>query len=191
MDRDGRAARPIEIVVDGTDGAGKTPCVEALVQRLHARGLRVASHAPYREREVYPLWETEPVRAAATIVGLMNQFMDRHPDAQVVVWDRGWPTAFVTTDEPRARALFEPFPALTVLLLNTVERTREKAKLHARAGIWATDDALVRRFNAAYHSLEASRDHRILRLFPDATSRFDLGQVGRDVERALEGHGFD
>jgi hypothetical protein len=185
--------RPIEIVVDGTDGAGKTPCVEALVGRLHARGLRVASHAPYREREVYPLWDADPVRAATTIVGVMNQFMDRHPQADVVVWDRGWPTAFVTTDDAGARAVFEPLPSLTVLLLSTSERTREKAKFHARAGIWATDDALVRRFNAAYHALEPPRDHRILRLFPDASSMFDLAEIGRRVERALEleGHGLD
>jgi hypothetical protein len=184
-------ARPIEIVVDGTDGAGKTPCVEALVQRLRARGLRVASHAPYREREVYPLWETDPVCAARTIVGVMNQFVDRHPDSEIIVWDRGWPTAFVTTDDASARALFEPFPALTVLLLNTVERTREKAKSHALAGIWATDEALVRRFNAAYHALSAPRDHTVLRLLPDSTSMFDLAEIARRIERALEGHGLD
>lgn len=120
-----RAGR-LEVVVDGTDGAGKTPCVELLCERFRRRGLEVATHAPYREREVYPLWEAAPERAARIIVEIMQRFRDTRPDADVLVWDRGWPTAFITTEDPEARALFRPLPTLTVLLLSTMARTRRR-----------------------------------------------------------------
>lgn len=176
----------IEVVVDGTDGAGKTPCVEHLVHRFAARGLQVVSHAPYREREVYPLWETDPQRAARTIVQVMARFRAAHPDADVVVWDRGWPTAFISTEDAAARALFEPLPAVTILLLSTMDRTRDTAKNHPSAGVWATDEALIRRYNAAYHRLEASEPHSILRALPDSRSRYDLPSIGAALDAELE-----
>jgi hypothetical protein len=42
----------MEICIDGTDGAGKTPLVEALVAAVRARGRDVATCAPYRVVEV-------------------------------------------------------------------------------------------------------------------------------------------
>ena len=81
----------IEIVVDGTDAAGKTPLVRHLVKTIPASG-PVVAHAPYHVEEVYPLWDEDPVRAARIIVGHMAAFRDAHPDAEVIVWDRGWPT---------------------------------------------------------------------------------------------------
>lgn len=182
--RDRTSRAPIEIVVDGTDGAGKTPCVELLCERFRARGFSVASHAPYREREVYPLWESDPEEAARIIVEIMERFRDNHADAELLIWDRGWPTAYITTGDPRARAAFLPLPTLTVLLLSTLARTRRQASRHPHAGIWATDEARVRRYNAAYHGLEAP-DARVLRFHPDSNDTFDLPAIGSAVDAAL------
>lgn len=182
-----RPRRPIEVVVDGTDGAGKTACVRFLLDRWTRRGLAVASHAPYREQEVYPLWATEPERAAQIITGIMARFRAAHPSADVVVWDRGWPTAFVTTTDPRARAAFEPLPPLTVLLLSSTDRTRAKAQALDLRGEWVRDDALIAHYNAAYHALDgASADRELLRVVPDASGTFDFEHVARRLEAELE-----
>ncbi len=174
-----------EIVVDGTDGAGKTPCVQRIVEKLRLRAHVVATHAPYREQEVFPLWDTDPRRAARTIVDIMDRFRAAST-AEVIVWDRGWPTAFISTGDVQARASFEPLPALTLLLLNTLERTRELARNHPDAGAWATDESLVRRYGAAYHSLEAPAGHRMLRFHPDPSSMFDLDAIWETVESVLD-----
>lgn len=177
--------RPLEIVVDGTDGAGKTPCVELFCERFRQRGVVVASHAPYREREVYPLWESAPERAARIIVEIMQRFRHAHSGAELFIWDRGWPTAYISTDDVRARALFRPLPTLTLLLLSTIARTRRQASKHPHAGVWATDEARVRRYSAAYHGLEAPNESDVLRVFPDASDMFDLPAIGEAVDAAL------
>ena len=177
---------PIDVVVDGTDGAGKTACVRFLLDRWTRRGLAVASHAPYREQEVYPLWAAQPERAAQIITGVMTRFRTAHPGADVVVWDRGWPTAFVTTADPRARAAFEPLPPLTVLLLSSTARTRAKARALDLRGAWVRDDALIERYNAAYHALGAPADRQLLRAVPDASGTFDFEHIARGLESDLE-----
>lgn len=181
----GDRSGPLEIVVDGTDGAGKTPCVANLCERFRARGVAVASHAPYREREVYPLWEAAPEEAARVIVEIMDRFRDARADAQLIIWDRAWPTAYISTEDPRARALFRPLPTLTVLLLSTIARTRRQARSHPHAGVWATDEARVRRYSAAYHALEASDASTVLRFLPDSSDTFDLHAIADAAEAAL------
>ncbi len=187
--RDRARSTPIEIVVDGTDGAGKTPLVERLCERVRARGLSVASHAPYREREVYPLWESDPEEAARIIVEIMACFRGTHADAELFIWDRGWPTAYITTEDLRAREVFLPLPTLTVLLLSTLARTQRQASRYPHAGIWVTDEARARRYNAAYHGLEAADASpaaaRMLRFFPDSNDTFDLDAIGDAVDAAL------
>lgn len=166
-------------MVDGTDGAGKTPLVEALCAALRERGHAVATHAPYRVEEVFPLWEREPRRAAEIITGIMRRFRAAHP-REVIVWDRGWPTAWVSTDDPLARAAFEPLPAVTVLLLNTMRVTRAKAVKHRTSAPWMIEEPLVERFNAAYRALaREAPDARVLAFEPDAEDVFDLGAIVR------------
>lgn len=181
------AARgPIDVVVDGTDGAGKSACVRFLIDRWTRRGLSVATHAPYREQEVYPLWASDPERAAQLITGIMARFRAAHASSDAIVWDRGWPTAFVTTTDLRARSLFEPLPPLTVLLLGSTDRTRAKARSLNLAGVWVRDDALIAHYNAAYHALSAPTDRTFLRALPDATGTFDFEHLAGALALALE-----
>jgi hypothetical protein len=114
---------PLEVVVDGTDGAGKTSFVTHLLEHCRSLGLRAASHAPYREREVYPLWADEPERAAQLITEILDRRRAESAHLDVLIWDRGWPTAYITTDNPRARSSFLPLPPVTILLLGTPEMT--------------------------------------------------------------------
>ena len=175
----------MEIVVDGTDGAGKTTCVDFVVERLRRRGLPVTQCAPYREKEVYHLWESSPERAARIIVGVMSRFRSAHPD-DVIVWDRGWPTAFVTTDHALARSMFMPLPDLTILLLGTIEQTRANAQHRGAKGVWVTDDALLRTYNRAYHRLQEPSGHVMLRCYPGDSSLFDFGPVAQELLDRLE-----
>jgi hypothetical protein len=175
----------IELVVDGTDGAGKTTCVQFLVERLARSGITVAHHAAFRAIEVYPLWQTAPEQAAEAITTVMRAFRAAHRDANVVVWDRGWPTAYISTADVRARSLFAPLPAATLLLLSTTDRTRDKARAKRLPGEWVTDEALIERYHAAYHQLEPPPGHAMVRSFPDARGMFDLEAIWRNLERFL------
>src|SRR5262245_61069160 len=100
---------PLEIVVDGTDSAGKTPCVEALC-RTFGSDRQVRTCAPFRVQEVYPLWEREPRRAATIIRSIMDDFRRSNSAADLIIWDRGWPTVWVSTTDAAARGAMLPFP---------------------------------------------------------------------------------
>jgi hypothetical protein len=76
-------------------------------------------------------------------------------------------------------------PTITVLLLSTIDRTREMAVSHPDAGVWATDEELLHRYSAAYHRLDAPTTHRFLRFFPDDTSMFALPVITSAIEAAM------
>lgn len=173
-----------EIVVDGTDSAGKTPVIEALALRLGAK-YRLAVCSPYKEQEVFPLWSAQPETAAGIITGIMAGFRQRNPDADLVIWDRGWPTAWVSTVDEGARAMFLPFPTLTVLLLNSVMTTQEKVGKYHLTGEWVANPVLLRKFNRAYHDLEEETGAHLVRLYADAGGRFDIPAVCRQIEEAF------
>jgi hypothetical protein len=177
---------PVEIVVDGTDGAGKTSFVHYLLDHCRWRGLRAASFAPYREREVYPLWAEDPERAAQIITELLAHHRATATDLDVLLWDRAWPTAYITTEHPRARAAFLPLPPVTVLLLGTPEMTRAKARAHGARGAWVLDEALIQRYHAAYHALQPPSSHRLLRALPDPAGRFDFPALARQLDPELD-----
>jgi hypothetical protein len=168
---------PIEIVVDGTDSGGKTPCVDALC-RTFAAGRDVRSCAPFRVQEVYPLWDREPRRAAAIIRAIMDDFRHASAAADLIIWDRGWPTVWVSTADLIARGALLPFPSLTVLLLNSMETTRRKAEKHGLQATWVSDPALVRRYHDAYHALpfEVSEDN-LAAVFPAPDGRYDYAEI--------------
>jgi hypothetical protein len=176
---------PLEIVVDGTDSGGKTPCVAALRDSFAAeRDVRTC--APFRVQEVYPLWQREPRRAAATIRAVMDDFRRASGAADMIIWDRGWPTVFVSTNDVVARGALLPFPDLTVLLLNTAETTLAKARKHGLDAVWATDPALVRRYHDAYHALPREVSHARLSVFlPNPDGRYDYAAIGAAVRARL------
>lgn len=176
---------PIEIVVDGTDSGGKTPCVEALRVAFAAR-LNVQTCAPFRIQEVYHLWEREPQRAAATIRSIMEGFRRENGASDMIIWDRGWPTVWVSTTDTIARKSMLPFPALTLLLLNFVEVTKSKAEKYGLPAIWLNDPVLLRRYHDAYHELPREVcDDSVAAFFPNSEGRFDYSVITRYATERL------
>ena len=168
---------PVEIVVDGTDSGGKTPCVEAL-RLAFAPDCNVQTCAPFRVREVYHLWEHEPRRAAATIRSIMDGFRCANGAADMIIWDRGWPTVWVSTADNIARDSMLPFPELTVLLLNFIETTKSKAEKYGLQAIWLTDPTLLHRYHDAYHALPREVcDDRVAAFSPNSEGRFDYSMI--------------
>jgi thymidylate kinase len=168
---------PTEIVVDGTDSGGKSPCVAALRQVFAAEQDTITC-APFRVQEVYDLWQHEPRRAASTIRSIMDGFRGDNATAKLIIWDRGWPTVWVSTTDPVARAAMLPFPDLTVLLLNSIDTTKSKVEKHGLRTIWVTDPVLVQRYHDAYHDLARQMsDGRVAAFFPDAGGRFDYATI--------------
>ena len=176
---------PIEIVVDGTDSGGKTPCVEALY-RTFAVDRNVRACAPFRVQEVYHLWDREPRRAAAIIRSIMDGFRHDSASADLIIWDRGWPTVWVSTADSTARGALLPFPDLTVLLLNSIETTNRKAEKHGLQAIWVNDPALVRRYHDAYHALPREVDENSLAaFFPARDGRYDYATIAAYARNRL------
>lgn len=182
---------PVEVVIDGTNFGGKTPLVARLMELLAARGWSAGSAAVYREGEVYARWDDDPVGAAATIVSRMQSHRQRLADVDVLVWDRGWPTCFVSTRDAAARRLFLPLPRLTFILLNSAATTAKKV---AKYGL---TPAVVPWMHGQRLKDEISYE-QLCRLFADdlrsftttlADDRFDLdlvaGEIVSEVARAL------
>lgn len=181
----------VEVVIDGTNFGGKTPLVARLLERLAARGWSAGSASVYREGEVYTRWDDDPVGAATTLVERMRVHRERLAHLDVLVWDRGWPTCFVSTRNPVARRLFLPLQPLTFILLNSAAATAKKV---AKYGL--TPDAFP------WMHGQRLRDEisyaQLCRLFPDdlrsfaptlADDRFDLdlvaGEIAAEVALAL------
>jgi hypothetical protein len=168
---------PVEIVVDGTDSGGKTPCVETL-RSVFAFDRTVQTCAPFRVQEVYHLWEREPLVAAATIRSIMDDFRRDHATADLIIWDRGWPTVWVSTTDSIARGAVLPLPELTILLLNSMETTKAKVEKYGLQSTWVNDPALVRRFHDAYHELPHDvGDDSVATFFPASDGRFDYSTI--------------
>jgi hypothetical protein len=98
----------------------------------------------------------------------------------VIVWDRGWPTAWVSTDDPEALGRYLPFPDVTALLLNTMAVTRMRAQKHASKAPWMVEEELIVRFNERYRALEhlaLPAAPKVLCFEPDAESRFAIEAI--------------
>jgi hypothetical protein len=119
------------------------------------------------------------------ITGIMAALRQGDPDLDLIIWDRGWPTVWVSTTDAVARAMFLPFPSFTVLLLNTVKTTREKIKKYNLAGEWVTNPELLRKFNRAYHDLGSETGARLVRFHADAGGRFDIPRLCQKIEEAF------
>ncbi len=177
---------PIEIVVDGTDSGGKTPCVETLC-RVFAANRIVRTCAPFRVRQVFHLWEREPQHAAATIRSIMDDFRRDSSAADLIIWDRGWPTVWVSTLDLIARRTLLPFPDLTLLLLNSMETTRRKVQKHGLQAIWVKDPLLMRRYHDAYHALPHEvGEGDLAAFFPDGDGRYDYETISEHARNKLQ-----
>jgi hypothetical protein len=176
---------PIEIVVDGTDSGGKTPCVEALYHTFSV-DRNVRTYAPFRMQEVHHLWDQEPKRAASTIRSIMDDFRHNSDSADLIIWDRGWPTVWVSTADAAARGAFLPFPDMTLLLLNSIETTNRKAEKHSLQAIWVNDVALVRRYHDAYHALPREvNEINLAAFFPNGAGRYDYATISAYARNEL------
>lgn len=173
----------VEVVIDGTNFGGKTPLVERLREEFTSRGWSTGSASVYREGEVYARWDDDPVGVAATIVGRMQAYRERLAHLEILVWDRGWPTCFVSTRSAAARRLFLPLQPLTFILLNSAAATAKKVAkygLTPEAFPWMHGQRL--KDEISYEQL--------CRLFPDdlrsfaptlADDRFDLDLVVGEI----------
>jgi len=177
---------PIEIVVDGTDSGGKTPCVQAL-HHIFGANRNVHTCAPFRLQEVYHLWNREPRRAATIIRSIMDDFRHDSASAEMIIWDRGWPTVWVSTADSIARDALLPFPDLTILLLNTMEATSRKVAKHGLQAIWVNDPALVRHFHDAYHALPREvSESNLAAFFPGPDGRYDYATISAYASNKLK-----
>ncbi len=173
-----------EIVVDGTDGAGKTLTVKSLAALLKDK-YNCRIHAPFKQQEVYPFWDSKPQEAAKIITGIMDAFRQKNKGVDLILWDRGWPTAWVSTTDEAARKMFLPFPTLTALLLNTPQVTMDKAKTYNITNVWVTDPKLVKKFNEGYQNLGPETRANLLRFFPNEAGLFDIDAVCKKIEKTL------
>jgi hypothetical protein len=174
----------IEIVIDGTNFGGKTPLVARLIERLEETGLSVRTASPYREVEVYSRWDDDPIGAARTITAIMSRHRDAAAGADVFVWDRGWPTCFIATKNPAARAFFRPLPRLTYLLLNTAETTQRKvAKYGIREDAYPWMHRRKLQDEISYETLADLQAGDFRRCFTPTLedSRFDLELVSGEI----------
>jgi hypothetical protein len=179
---------PVEIVVDGTNFGGKTPLVTRLLELMAERGWRVETAAVYREGEIYALWDDDPVAAATEICARMAAHRGRAAGADVLLWDRGWPTCFVSTRNPIARRLFTPLPRLSFILLNTAAATDRKV---AKYGLtessypWMHRHRLHDEISYAELSRRFADDVRVFRPTLD-DDRFDLDLVAGEIIAEVE-----
>lgn len=176
----------IEIVVDGTDGSGKTLCVDKLKTHFISLNYKVVTFSPYREREVYYLWENTPVKAAEIIVDIINNFRKENKSNDLIIWDRGWPTAFVTTNNQDALSLFYPFPHITILLLNSEKRTIEKTFKNGVKGIWVKEPHLIHKYNTAYYNLSIDKSVCLIKFYSDKSDMFCYSEICHATEKIVQ-----
>lgn len=184
-------SRQLEIVVDGTDCAGKTPLVEQLVAALTASGRSAVACCAFQALDPYDGWVVDALSTAAALASHCDTLRKNHADVDVLVWDRGWPTVFVDTENTEARAVFGRRADVTVLLLNSVATTEEKAKKHGLSASYITDPDIRRALNRRYRSI-AHRFGKSLEVFiADPLGRFDYDVIVHHLFYMLFGEVVD
>lgn len=171
----------ITVAFDGPDGSGKSPCLAVVADALAKAGLSVHVCAPYRGTDVYPLWSTDPLRAAATVRDAIDRDLEiAAKDARdVVLYDRHWPTAAVSTTSWRAVDLIRQ-STLDHLFLLIPREPRQKAGNDPDRGEWMVNG--VDSHWIAYRCL-AEGYMGVHRPRPNKDDLFDFRQIAWEVER--------
>lgn len=175
----------IEIVVDGTDCAGKTPLVERLVDLFRVRGWSAIASAPFHALDPYSHWSKDPEGIARRLAKFKADFRREHPDVSIIVWDRGWPTVFVDTDNQLAREAFGNEAALTILLINSVETTIAKMRKYDLQAPYIVEPPVRGYLNRRYRLLARSTLAGLLVYEADKGGLFDYEIIEREAFDSL------
>lgn len=128
------------VAFDGPDAAGKSPCLAVVADMLVDSGMRVHMCAPYRgDVDIYPLWATDPCAAARVVRRSIDQNLEAAAkDAcDIVLFDRHWPTAAVSTTKWKAVDSIRQ-SAVDHLFLLVPPEPRHKVE-DTDAGAWMAD----------------------------------------------------
>lgn len=178
-----------KLIIEGINGAGKTPMIDMLINTAEGYGLSADTYAPYHlvrdkidEDDIYPLWAEHPHQAVnlllETIAEIEADARDRNLD--LLVFDRHWLTAY-TQAEHTPQIVdwwgdnFEP----TALLTSPIDhllRLSERGYHHG----WLQADALMR-YLAVYETLYQKHIHRFVGRFTVSSSTQDLTPIARTL----------
>lgn len=93
-----------KLIIEGINGAGKTPTINLLTNTLDDAGIRAATYAPYHlvrdkiaEDDLFPLWDDRPQEAVTLLQHTIAEIESdaRSKSLDVLVFDRHWVTAYV------------------------------------------------------------------------------------------------
>lgn len=175
----------LELTVDGTNFGGKTPLVNLLVAKLrHIYTVECCN--PFKEQpyDLYSRWGEAPIEAAQLVAAHMHQRRETG-SAEVLIWDRGWPTVHMATRCVEARALVPPISS-TFILLNTVATTAAKVVKYGLTPAthpWMHGERLPD--ETTYDDLTKEFENHVTVFRPDLNGVFDLELVSDQILCAL------
>ena len=109
-----------EIIIDGTNGAGKTTLIEYLNKNID----NSIYYQPFRIDNVFESWKKNPLDAATRIHNVTEKCRKEalSKGIKLLIWDRAWPTVFVSTNNIDSRNIMNK-NIFTLLLLSNSKAT--------------------------------------------------------------------
>lgn len=183
------------VAIEGINGAGKTPSIECAVHNLESMGMHVYQAAPYHlvrqhieEPDVYPLLLSRPERA----INLLQHVMDVveqaaiDADADVLVYDRHWATAFVNTEQaPSIPELWGNRIVPTIMLTSPLEHVLRLARRGYQAQ-WLQTDTL-KYYLEQYDQVYETHKEYFLGRFVVVNAEQDLSEIANAITACIIG----
>jgi hypothetical protein len=204
----------VELVIEGHDGAAKTPIVNGVFQRLSEEGHKVKACAPFSEansalgRDIYEFWisgsKEKIIEGLKILRGIVQKTRDdfaktlNNEEVGVLIFDRGWMTLLRALDEVPEGLISDDDSTLndevkfwtdnippTVFGVTTPEITRDCEKFSRDIPWTATDNLLNEDYDRRLELASLHQDN-IVHQYQRTDKRQNLTPIIEDIVQIIK-----
>lgn len=183
----------MKVVIEGINGAGKTPTIDCLISEFEQVGMKARSYAPYhlvRDKidgsDIYPLWSSDPFRAIDKLTETIDEIEHEAEESGVdaLIFDRHWMTAFTQLDKcPEISEMWTIDKPKTVLMTSPIEHSSRIA-LRGYSAEWLQQEQLES-YTKIYDQLHYCYPGLMLGRFVVSSQRQDLHPIAQNIFNLL------
>lgn len=181
------------LAIDGINGAGKTPTIEAVIETLEQSDIHADTYAPFHQvretlgiPDIYPLWDTAPHTAINGLVQTMDN-IERDASKRgldVLIYDRHWPTIYTQAYKvPDISDVWGDRIVPSILLQSPINHALRLSRRNYTAE-WLQAQQLEQ-YIQRYEAIHATYPERFLGKFSVESSEQDLRPIAQEIAKII------
>ncbi len=179
----------LELVIDGHDGAAKTPVVEGVRERLIERGYSVGAYAPFQlvkkripEPNINSYWDDGRTGLAVDLLRGVIEEVRGTSTEQVILYDRHWMTIFTEIEGTELAKRWDDFPPTYFMSIATPEIIKGRKRFDPSFRHTASDQ-VIEEYCRRYNQLAELHSSHIVGRFVVNEQRVDLTVPINEITR--------